>query len=1541
MSSNIQVVVRVRPLNSRGISWIVARDINGDLEIALGAQCCIQMQGDQTILDAGEIPDPKTKDHPETSKSFTFDKSYWSFNREDPHYASQDVLFNDLGVSLLENAFQGFNNCIVAYGQTGSGKSYSMMGYGEEKGIIPRICMEIFNRKRLKASVDYQASVEVSYMEIYNEKVRDLLNPTNKGNLKVREHPALGPYVEDLSKLAVNSFEEIENLMDEGNKARTVAATKMNETSSRSHAVFTLTLSQVWHDAETNMDTEKVSRINLVDLAGSERANSTGAKGARLKEGAEINRSLSTLGRVIAALADQSSGGKKKKEILVPYRDSVLTWLLKDSLGGNSKTTIIAALSPALINYDETLSTLRYADSAKRIRNHAVVNEDPNAKVIRELKEELAALRSRYASGSVEDNFDMQVSPEMQVISFQTIDGTVRKVTKAEIAEQMETSEKLMKELNQTWEEKLLKTQIIQKEREKALEDLGISIEKGFIGLSTPKKMPHLVNLSDDPLLAECLVYNIRSGITRVGNVTSISEMEIRLSGSKIKSEHCHFDNLDGIVTLFPHEGANVMVNGLRCTQKRRLRSGYRIILGDFHIFRFNHPEEARAERSKVRHSISQSYSTMSPLRNVITEHDIDSDSPQRTSPPNSDVDPSVQPDWFFARREAALSMLGPNSNINTLKDDELDQLFEDLQRVRTLRKRRSDSRLDSLADDDDSVTSSHALRENYRSQSTYDEFSLETTITLPIFPDEELRNTDIERLQIAEKKDMFEQLIDMREEMERNLEEQRLEFEARLEDINKGQLPRLTVREKEIARPIATKWRKICTVRIAEILFEEAVFLKEAQILANQLRQRLSFQFAISEGRVPVSRFDQDIICSEIDDCIRNECCVLVRVMDYRKNSIYVWSIAQLHGWIDKMRKMRQYKDRPEYAQHFKSEFSAFERSTPAFTLVGYTDIPILLPLENSHDMRLPLISPFTYQVVAMVELSIVPAITIVSQSTLQDMQKTQICTIDLSISKIYGLIPNEFEEVHMQCYLRSLTNSYSDFVIASSSSSARKGALDSIRFESRHTIQAMVEDTGRFDTRTLRLALFARVKNLHLEKLSSWDEMRQGNGLPNPSDEERRPESCYQKEEGHDVMARLEIKELATNGKYKSTNVITSNQADDGVFYLHQGTQRRLALTLSHQSGLQFPINDLINLSIGHIRLWDTKGRRSRCTEQVESINLNSISPISVKYSSDGSMAAIIIIGWDSSVHGSPYLDRATNSGEKVILTLSWVAVSEKVSKPINFNLDFAVHIRPRGGHSPSGLSRFISSSRRLRSSTYLYRVILKPPPVIFIEDLWRKNTGDERLNGDEVLNDWKPRGTSLIEDYLEFRKKASFAILTEFTRQHLCRITLPETPVEERDILVQRCVRIWKSFVRRQRAQTIMERPKSSGASTIQSPRTAVPPLISRPNGIAHLVSKSRKVSLSGYLLMPDEIRESWVKRWLVLRRPYLYIYDTKAETNIQFMINIESARTDNRRELETILEKVNVFAVYTANNSYFFKAETHQGMNIWIDLLSYGF
>lgn len=332
-------------------------------------------------------------------KSFTFDNSFWSHDPSDEHYATQEDVYDSLGEEFLDHNFEGYHTCIFAYGQTGSGKSYTMMGTPDQPGLIPRTCEDLF--ERIAAAQDetpnISYNVRVSYFEVYNEHVRDLLVPVMPNQppyyLKIRESPTEGPYVKDLTEVPVRSLHEILRYMRIGDSNRTTASTKMNDTSSRSHAVFTIMLKQIHHDLETDETTERSSRIRLVDLAGSERAKSTEATGQRLREGSNINKSLTTLGRVIAALADpkqqqhqqrrppsrssrskdNSSSTSSSSSSVVPYRDSILTWLLKDSLGGNSKTAMIACIAPS--DYEETLSTLRYADQAKRIRTRAVVNQ--------------------------------------------------------------------------------------------------------------------------------------------------------------------------------------------------------------------------------------------------------------------------------------------------------------------------------------------------------------------------------------------------------------------------------------------------------------------------------------------------------------------------------------------------------------------------------------------------------------------------------------------------------------------------------------------------------------------------------------------------------------------------------------------------------------------------------------------------------------------------------------------------------------------------------------------------------------------------------------------------------------------------------------------------------------------------------------------------------------------------------------------------------------------------------------------------------------
>lgn len=282
-----------------------------------------------------------------------------------------------------------FNGTVFAYGQTGTGKTFSMQGISTDpqlRGIIPNAFHHIFDH--IARSKEIMFLVRLSFLEIYNEDIRDLLVPPSKGKLgglELKEHPETGVYVKDLTSYVVKSVEELEKLMDAGNKHRSVGETLMNATSSRSHSICTITIESQdkGPDGENRF---KLGKLHLVDLAGSERQSKTGATGDRLKEATKINLSLSALGNCISALVDGKSSH-------IPYRDSKLTRLLQDSLGGNSKTLMIATMSPASYNFDESMSSLRYANRAKNIKNKPKVNEDPKDAMLREYQEEIDRLK--------------------------------------------------------------------------------------------------------------------------------------------------------------------------------------------------------------------------------------------------------------------------------------------------------------------------------------------------------------------------------------------------------------------------------------------------------------------------------------------------------------------------------------------------------------------------------------------------------------------------------------------------------------------------------------------------------------------------------------------------------------------------------------------------------------------------------------------------------------------------------------------------------------------------------------------------------------------------------------------------------------------------------------------------------------------------------------------------------------------------------------------------------------------------------------------
>eukprot|EP00759_Apiculatamorpha_spiralis_P010264 PhF_6_TR17073/c0_g2_i1/m.26169/K10392/KIF1; kinesin family member 1 len=692
---SVTVVVRSRPINDR----------ERKLSPGGNAGVCVEFFGGHTV----KVTNPKEAGKVNT---FTFDYAYNSTDPSHPEFVNQEKIFQDIGTRVLNAAMEGYNTCIFAYGQTGSGKTYTMLGPGggresrSDPGLIPRICTSLFERctaameenKKAKlteldlAPPTLEFKIEVTYLEIYNERVRCLLNP-KKENLKVRQHNVTGVYVEDLTQMLAVDYDQVFNFMNEGNNARTVAATNMNDRSSRSHAIFSLIVTQTrtitTRAGVTKSD--RVSRINLVDLAGSERAKATGAEGDRLKEGAQINQSLTTLGLVISGLAEQSKqrAGDGTKKVFIPYRDSTLTWLLKENLGGNSKTFMVSAISPADINYDETLSTLRYADRAKSIVTRACVNEDPNAKMIRDLRSEIeeykrklfsmeermqAAEREKEALKELErqqraaaprkpptpqseplqpdasDASDTVVSPvhpkpmipklslgrlgsagltetsqspqrnvlssnytpdvaidtvltargqsvtqeEDDILSLtvrNSIDPAEESAVVSALRQRLAITEKILHEMNQTWEDKKVKTELENEARVDAMNELHITVK-------ADKKLPHVMNLMAGEDGDDWIVKYLRHGNTYVG--TDEREDGVSLHGDGIAA--CHFilvykDGQNGVL-LHPIHGAETYVDNSLVTETTVLSSGNVIAIGA-KLLRFIDPSVPTTARGR------------------------------------------------------------------------------------------------------------------------------------------------------------------------------------------------------------------------------------------------------------------------------------------------------------------------------------------------------------------------------------------------------------------------------------------------------------------------------------------------------------------------------------------------------------------------------------------------------------------------------------------------------------------------------------------------------------------------------------------------------------------------------------------------------------------------------------------------------------------------------------------------------------------------------------------------------------------------------
>ncbi|XP_023030745.1 kinesin-like protein unc-104 isoform X5 [Drosophila willistoni] len=1629
--SSVKVAVRVRPFNSR--------------EIARESKCIIEMTGATTAITNPKVP-PNTSD---SVKRFNFDYSYWSHDPRDLDFSTQSMVYKDIGEEMLQHSFDGYNVCIFAYGQTGAGKSYTMMGRQEEQqeGIIPMICKDLFGRIQDTETDDLKYSVEVSYMEIYCERVRDLLNPKNKGNLRVREHPLLGPYVEDLSKLAVTDYQDIHDLIDEGNKARTVAATNMNETSSRSHAVFTIFFTQRRHDAMTDLITEKVSKISLVDLAGSERADSTGAKGTRLKEGANINKSLTTLGKVISALAEVASKKKNaKKADFIPYRDSALTWLLRENLGGNSKTAMIAAISPADINYDETLSTLRYADRAKQIVCKAVVNEDANAKLIRELKEEIQKLRDLLKAEGIEVQEEDEITKSSVIKSSPTKARNRNGSTTEMAVDQLQASEKLIAELNETWEEKLKRTEEIRLQREAVFAEMGVAVKEDGItvGVFSPKKTPHLVNLNEDPNLSECLLYYIKDGLTRLGTHEANVPQDIQLSGSHILKEHCTFENRNSMVTLLPHKDAIIYVNGRKLVEPEVLKTGSRVILGKNHVFRFTNPEQARE------------------LREKITENEAENENEEKAD--------TQQVDWNFAQCEL-LEKQGIDLKAEMKKRlDNLEEQYkrEKLQADQQFEEQRKtyEARIDALQKQVEEQSMTMSMYSSYSPEDFHQE---EDVYTNPMYEScWSAREAGLAAW--AFRKWRYHQFTSLRDDLWGNaifLKEanaisvelkKKVQFQFTLltdtlysplpPELASSVLP-LQQQEDEFGAPPVSK--TLVAVEVTDTKNGATHYWS-----LEKLRQRLELMREMYHNEAELSPTSPDYNVESLTggDPFYDRFPwfrMVGRSFIYLSNLLYPVPLVHKVAIVNERGDVRGYL-RIAVQPVLDEESIDFNNGVKQSARLIFNEDdakPKYRALNEKDDVQRYIENGGIDSKLEELE-DADSGRGIDSNSASECHENTEEPGEHLQVGKEFTFrvtvlqatgIGAEYADIFCQFnFLHRHEEAFSTEPVKNSASGAPLGFY--------HVQNITVPVTKSFieylKTQPIMFKIFGHYQTHPLHKDAKQDFVSRPpprrmlppsipisqpvrspkfGPLPCP------PSSTVLAK--HDVLVWFEICELAPNGEYVPSVV---EHSDDlpcrGLFLLHQGIQRRIRITIVHEPTPEVKWKDINELVVGRIR--NTPESSDEQDEDACVLSLGLFPGEVLEVPGDDRSFYRFEAAWDSSLHNSALLNRVSQGGETIYITLSAYLELENCARPAIITKDLSMVIYGRDARTgPRSLKHLFSGQYRNPEANRLsgvYELSLRRASEAGSPGVQRRqrrvlDTSSTYVRGEENLHGWRPRGDSLIFDHqwelekltrLEEVGRMRHLLLlrerlgmdtnpnpTTKTEKDVCNLAAraatspvhmvipqsPQTPVKdpqqivpereynqrEQDLMLK-CLKLVQGRYNKS------DQPSDSQTQSDVSPsdegcadmtvscissnsmennkfvirrRLCSPDRADAPNGWeAPAPATQPALPLRLYVPELEEIRVSpvvarkgllnvlehggsgWKKRWVIVRRPYVFIYRSEKDPVERAVLNLGTAQVECSEDQAAMVKIPNTFSVVTKHRGYLLQTLGNKEVHDWL-------
>ncbi|CAG8567917.1 4861_t:CDS:2, partial [Paraglomus occultum] len=824
------------------------------------------------------------------------------------------------------------------------------------------------------------------------------------------------------------------------------------------------------------------------------------------------------------------------------------------------------------------------------------------------------------------------------------------------------------------------------------------------------------------------------------------------------------------------------------------------------------------------------------------------------------------------------------------------------------------------------------------------------------------LSNLEADELK-AEKKQMEEKLKMVQEEMQRMLEIQAQAYKEKMAKLTAAQAtfdprhfaePRpYTDGELRLIRKTLKKWKRQRYVQMAETILSNAVVLKEANVISRELKKDIQYQLTIIEDEPytnPVSFYETTSALNQYNTNedtslhLSKKPCVGVKVIDFKNGVVYVWSLDKLKARMQKMRNLYNYIDRPQYSKHFNWEDPFYENPCPQFTFIGSASMALrCLILKSEYEQRVPVICRYSGKAIAQCLIRI----KFISDSK-QSKDPSENTVFEVRIEELTGMNEEQYSQVHIQFKLSSFGAvpplSSGEHIYATDFKS--DFGTGPIRFDYAQTLSvaltpAIVEV---LTNGMLAFEIYGKAKPCVLQQIEKWDEIQANTGDFQPErviPRERRSEEELVAEEKHDVVSWVQVCEMAPSGDYVPVQVLSQNSLDPGAFFLRQGLQRRIVLTLTHNSGRQFPWTRVSKMEIGHVRLLDGKGRLAESPTQND-VQMNIVPPQKVDFNIDGTSTLVAQCSWDSTLHGSLFLNRTTQSNSRVLLRLTWYVEAEKCVEPICFNMDIAVQIQGREARPPSRLIQLLNSSKVLWKTSGLFSITLKPPMTRKISELWRLNTANKYVRGEELLGNWKPRGVSLVKDYKRISESIRKQEAVEFMKQVYnideTRITVAGasskmgSPARDEKELYKKVCDLWMKKWGTTKEIVINQDPPLSGsypdAETYK--HTKDTKLVAQ----VRMVGKTDQITKKGYLYTPENADDYWVKRWYVLRRPYLFIYESKTETEELGAINLSSVRVDYMKEREDMLKRQYVFSIYTNNNAYMLQASSKQEMIDWI-------